>query len=575
VAILKRLVCFFYGLNALAICALAVGLISFNLHPEKLHTHRSPAILAASACFAVLIAICSAMAWYTLRKGMPSARFWVIVPSLFFLATAAAEILRYSAHPRPISLLFLLSLGLAGPVVAWSKGSRAVTSGVAPIPKIKGDGTSTLLNHCGALFSIASYIGSLILWNRWLQSQGLPIVHRGLVQVILVSLVATFCHELGHAGIGIAFKMKLRAFVVGPFIFRIEDGSWKFNFNPAGFLSIGGATGVVPTSATQPPWQQLAMIAAGPATNFYFGMLSGGVAIALTKGADGVPAYVYPLALFAIINFVDCFTNLIPLRTATGYSDGAQMYQILSGGPWAAYHRSMSVVSASLVTPLRPRDFDMEALDIASQTINVGFKGVLLRLFKFSHFLDCGLLTEAGQAIKEAEAIYEKPGTKLPADIHTVFIFANAYVRRDAAAARTWWDRMVAMKPKKFGVDYWLASSWLASSALQWISGNSTQANEDWAKARDKAAKLPAAGAYEFDRYRCTLLRRVLDGDTTPPETIQSTREWKPESAGILNGAPVGSEARATPVAALQEPNYSFSYLQPRTGEMKKWSPDE
>ena len=576
-AILKRVVCFFYGLHALAFSALAVGLFSSNSRLAKLHSPSSPAVILAFGCASALIAVCFGMSWYTLRSARPSARFWVIVPSLFFLATAVGQILRHPAHPNPLSLLFLLSLGLAGPFVAWSKKSRTVTTGTALIPKIKGDGTSNLLNKCGVVFSIVSYIGSLILWNRWLHSQGLPVAHRGLVQVILVSLVATFCHELGHAVIGIAFKMKLRAFMVGPFIFRIDDGRWKFNFNPAGFLSIGGATGVVPTSAVQPPWQQLTMIAAGPATNFYVGILSGALAIALTKNPDGAPAYVYPLALFAIINLVDCFTNLISLRTATGYSDGAQMYQILSGGAWAAYHRTMSVVSASLVTPLRPRDFDMEALDTAAQTIDQGVKGILLRLFKFSHFLDCGLLKEAGQAIKEAETIYNKPGTKLPAELHTVFIFAYAYVLRDAAGARTWWDRMVEMKPKKFGVDYWLASS-----ALQWISGNSTQANEDWTKAKEKAVKLPAAGAYEFDRFRCMLLRRLLDGAETPPETVHPAREWKPESAGILNGSPAGSVAgsvvasvaQAAPLAPLQEPDYSWSYLQPQTREMKTWAPD-
>jgi hypothetical protein len=187
-------------------------------------------------------------------------------------------------------------------------------------------------------------------------------------------------------------------------------------------------------------------------------------------------------------------------------------------------------------------------------------------------------MKEAGEAIKDAEAVCNKPGTKLPTNLHTTFVFAYAYVLRDAAAARTWWDRMVAMKPKKLGVDYWLASS-----ALQWISGNATQGNEDWDKAWDKASKLPAAGACEFDRYRCTLLRRVLDGDATPPEIVQPDREWSPAPAGILNGSavapvvasPATQAVQAAPDAALEEPSYSYSYLQPQTREMKTWSPTE
>lgn len=563
-AILKRILSFFYGLYALALGAAAVALFSANPRLAQLHSHYSPAAIAAFACVAVLLAICFGAAWYTVRKGLPSARFWAIVPSLLFSA-AAVGALRHHPDPHPLRALFYLSLGLTGLIVTWRKQSRAVSTGTAPIPKIKGDGTSNLLNHAGALFSIASYIGSLMLWNQWLRSQGLPVAHSGLVQVIVVSLVATFFHELGHASIGLAFKMKLRAFVVGPFLWRIQEGRWNFKFQPAGFLSLGGATGVVPTSAVQPAWQELVMIAAGPVTNFYFGILSGVLALAFTRQPDVYAAYIYPLALFAIINFVDCFTNLIPLRSATGYSDGAQIYQILSKGPWAAYHRTISVVTASLVTPLRPRDFDMEAVEQASQGISEGIPGLLLRLYKHSHFLDCGRLQDAGEAIKEAEAIYNKPGIKLPAELHTVFVFASAYVLRDAAAARKWWDRMVAMRPTRRNVDYWRASS-----ALHWIEGNQTQANEDWSKCNEKALQLPAAGAYEFDRFECGLLRLVLDGDMTPPEIVEPAREWKPAPAGTVNGAVV----QAPSVETLAEPELPWSYLQPRSGEMKHWSPE-
>ena len=563
-AILKRLLCFFYGLQAVGAGAIAVALFSTGPRVAKLHEHYSSATIAAVACAAALLAVCFGMAWYTVRKGLPSARFWVIVPSLFFLALVGASLFR-PAHAHPLLTLLWLALAVTGPIVTWGKQSRAVSTGTAPIPKLKGDGTSRLLNHAGALFSIASYIGSLMLWNQWLRSQGLPVAHSGLVQVIAVSLVATFFHELGHASIGLAFKMKLRAFVVGPFLWRIQEGRWNFKFQPAGFLSLGGATGVVPTSATQPAWQELAMIAAGPTTNFYCGLLTGGLAVAFTRQPEVYAAYIYPLALFAIINFVDCFTNLIPLRTGTGYSDGAQIYQILSHGPWAAYHRTNSVVTASLVTPLRPRDFDMEALEQASQGISEGMPGLLLRLYKHSHFLDCGRMQEAGQTIKEAEAIYDKPGMKLPAELHTVFVFSSAYVLRDAAAARKWWDRMTAMKPTRHNVDYWRASS-----ALHWIEGNLTQANEDWAKCNEKALELPAAGAYEFDRFECCLLRRVLDGDTTPPEIVEPTHAWKPAPAGTVNGAVV----QAPSVGTVPEPEPQWSYLQPQSGEMKQWSPE-
>jgi len=561
-AIVKRVLSFFYSIQVIFFAAVVYFLYAPSPRLMRLHAHTSPGVIALAAATSAAFAFLFAAAWYTVRRGMASARYWVILPSLFYLGAAGAALLP-RVHASFLMTLLFLGVGVAGPLVTWRKQSRAVSTGTAPIPKIKGDGTSDLLNHAGAFFSIVSYLGSLMLWNQWLRSQGLPVAHRGLLQVIALSMVATFFHELGHASIGLAFKMRLRAFIVGPLFWRIDEGRWKFKFNLAGFLSLGGATGAVPTSATQPAWQQLTMIAAGPATNFYLGIMSGALAVAFTNRPELYAVYMYPLALFAIINFVDCFTNLIPLRTATGYSDGAQIYQLLSNGPWAAYHRTISVVSSSLVTPLRPRDYDMEALTQASQGISEGLVGLRLRLFKYNHFLDCGRLQEAGQAIKEAEAIYDKPGTKLPTELHTAFVFASAYVLRDASAARAWWQRMAALRPTRFNVDYWLASS-----ALQWIEGNLAQANEDWAKCNDKAIKLPATGAYEFDRYLCSLLHRVMVGDMTPPEIVEPMPVQKPTPAGTLNEVAV----QAPPVGTSSEREYQWMYLQAQTKEMRALS---
>jgi hypothetical protein len=560
-AIVKRVLCFFYAVQTLFFCAVLFFLLSPNARIQQLLARSSRVGIAIAVVLAVAMAVPFAGAWFTVRKGHPSARFWVILPSLFFLIAAAGGLLaplmphRAHAHANPLLGLFLLALAIAGPLVTWRKQSRAVSTAAPAIPKIKGDGTNDLLNKAGYVFSIVSYLGSLMLWDAWLRSQGLPPMRRGIVAVIATSLVATFFHELGHALIGTAFHMKLRAFVVGPFQFRIVEGRWMFNFNAAGFLSMGGVTGLVPSSASQPPLQELAMIAAGPLTNLYMGLLAGGLAIACTSDPTAYLGYMYPLALFAIINLVDCFTNLIPLRTATGYSDGAQIYQILGGGSWAAYHRAMGVVSSSLVTPLRPRDYDMNVLELAAQGISEGVIGLRLRLFRYQHLLDCGNLAGAGEALKEADAMHEASPPKEIGALHTVFVFGYAYVLHDAAAARRWWDRMAASKRKLLNVDYWRSAS-----ALHWIEGDLAQANEDWTKANAKAEKLPFAGAYEFDRSCCKLLRRVLDGDMTPPEIVEPARKEFPVTPVIYPAA----TAPAPRVAAEEEYEYSFMRGLPR-----------
>jgi hypothetical protein len=302
--------------------------------------------------------------------------------------------------------------------------------------------------------------------------------------------------------------MKLRAFLVGPFQWRIRDGKWEFRFNLMGILSAEGATGVVPARADFPRRNFLCMVAAGPLANF----LTGAVAlwIACTAASDSRPQIQGLFALFGALSLVLGAITLIPIRTRNNYSDGATMYQFLSNGPWRDFRRAVAVVGASLVTPLRPRDYDMQSILRAARDITRGEQALLLRLFAHSYYLDEGKTLDAGEALREAELIYQQSASNIPAELYPVFVFGNAYVRRDAAAARHWWGRMEAMKPTRFNADYWRAHS-----ALHWIEDNQQVANASWEKSNTMVQHLPKAGAYEFDRYCSSLLRKALDESST------------------------------------------------------------
>ena len=324
------------------------------------------------------------------------------------------------------------------------------------------------------------------------------------VTFVLVLLVITILHELGHTVTGLALGMRLRAFVVGPFQWRVRGGKWNFQFKLTDILSGGGATGVVPATADFPRSRYLVMTAAGPLVNLLTGIIA--LMIAFAAEANSSVQGGGRLALFGALSVTLCAFNLVPFKTGDNYSDGANIYQLLSRGPWSDFHAVVAVVGSSLVTPLRPRNYDIGAIRRAAQCIGDGKQALLLRLYAYIHFLDEGMDVEAGQALMDAESIYHKSAADIPAELHTEFVFGNAYVRRDAAAAREWWTRMEAKKPTRFNEDYWRASS-----ALHWIEGNLREANEAWEKCKVLAQELPEAGAYEFDRYCCLLLRRVLD----------------------------------------------------------------
>jgi Zn-dependent protease len=296
----------------------------------------------------------------------------------------------------------------------------------------------------------------------------------------------------------------LRMFLVGPFQWRIRDGKWKFEFLLARFFSAGGATAVVPTNPKQSKWIYIALIAAGPAASLAAGLIS----LLLVFSAKGRPyEQAWELfALCAVLSLAAVLVNLIPMRPESFYSDGAQIYQLITGGPWADLHQAISVVQASVVTPLRPRDYDIAAIQRAELFFVRGHQALILRLIASFYYQDIGDCAEAASSISEANRIFDESPFEIRPETQVAIVFQNAFLRRDANSARTWWDRMEAKKPTHFGVDYWLARS-----ALLWVEGNLTEAREAWEKGNALAQRLPDAGDYNFDRDRATKLRQALD----------------------------------------------------------------
>src|SRR5438445_511202 len=195
------------------------------------------------------------------------------------------------------------------------------------------------------------------------------------VSALLVGLIITTLHEFGHTATGLALGMKLRAFIAGPFQWRMCDGKWEFQLKPTEILSGGGATGVVPATAHFPCWSYLVVTAAGPLVTLLTGMLA--LWIAFRAQANSAVQAGGLLALFGAWSLALCACNLLPFRTKDNYSDGAGICQFFSNGPWADFHRAVMSIGSSLVTALRPRDYDIKAIQRAAHSITQGKQGLL------------------------------------------------------------------------------------------------------------------------------------------------------------------------------------------------------
>lgn len=402
----------------------------------------------------------------------------------------------------------MLAVGLATMAAFWHRTAEAAKKAAAGPAKNAGDGTHPLVDKLVWVVCLAALVAGMEGWWRWSRAVQLP--QAGwlptLIDGVMAGLAMVLVHDLGHILMGKAVGMRVRAFVVGPWQWREREGRWRFYFRPKDVLATGGATALVPTDPRQPKGRLMAMIAAGPAASLVTGLLALGFLLAAPGHAwAGEWAL---LALFATFSLTAAVMHLAPFRTRTGYSDGALLVQLLSGGAWGDYQRAVGMAGAMTLTAMRPRDLDILGMDRAAGGIRKGVRAVRLRLMEFGYYVDSGQMREASRALNEAQEAALGSEDQMPAEFDAEFVFGKALVQRDAEGTRAWWERLEAKQGAPRNANYWLARA-----ASLWMEGKTTEAKEAWERGNVLAQRLPAAGAYEAARDRYAMLRRELDAD--------------------------------------------------------------
>jgi hypothetical protein len=474
--------------------------------------HLPPNILSAVIRIALpVLGIVYGVACWTFWMAKPSARGWGLAASGTNAALGCLFLYmdrRFLNEPTTAFLnpdALLLGIGIAGIIAFRRRDLIKAEQLMQPLP---GDGTNAIVNRAIWIAGAGGFISAMTWWWRWAEANGLVWVRSSffhdLFLFLLLEMLMVAIHEFGHAAAAAALDMKLRAFIVGPFQWRVREGRWEFRFILSGFLAIGGATAVAPRDPNRPLWRDISMVAAGPLVSLAAGL----AVLCVTLAAPGHRWQQdwLPLAFFSTLSLFTAVLNLIPFRTKAFYSDGARIVQLLSGGPWVDLHRAFAAAAATTVSPLRPRDYDIDAILRAGSSISVGQQALHLRLLAASYYLDRGCIADATRALAEAEAVYRESASDIPAELHTPFIFGKAYLEHDAEGTRLWWERMQAKKPTRHNADYWIARS-----AFLWSEHRLPEAREAWEKGNALVQQLPHAGAYETDRDQFALLQKELE----------------------------------------------------------------
>jgi Zn-dependent protease len=461
----------------------------------------------------VLLASLNGIAWWSIRTGKKSARIWALAASATLLLTGiglwSLDLYlntRFATGLMPLFAWIIgghVLVGLAG-IIAFSSPHSALAD--AHPPRIAGDGTHRYLDTIGIILQVGATLWLMNFYSRWGYERALPIAH-GLdtwVQWFAVIIIATLFHESGHALTGIALGMKLRAFVIGPFQFRVIEERWRFAFRPTQLLAFSGAAGLVPSDPRESRWNEVAVIAAGPLVN----LLTGAVAAALAYSAVGAPwvsLWEY-FALFATVSLVAGVVNLIPLRPESLYSDGARILQIFRRGPLSDYQRAARIAQSGSVSRTRPGDFDIAAINRASAHFTTGEVGLLLRLWATEYYLDRGDLLQARMAFAQAEEVYENSASGIRAALVSCLVVNAALIRHDAEATRRLWLAMQMKHIESMDTNYLLAEC-----AFHWSENRFDLARETWKAGMQKLAGLPDVGGCNYDRDCFARLKEIIE----------------------------------------------------------------
>jgi hypothetical protein len=513
-AILRNLVRVIFGLQALAFLPVMPAMIYYVSKRGLPNSHVSlQSLYMIAALFSAAGAI-YAMALFTMRRGWPSMRIWGIAASALNLLFLAPLILVRHTTAVNVGWLFPLA-GAAGFYLFLSRDSAvSIAAGTgSKNSRIQGDCTNAVMDIRVWLLASAGWIYGEIWCIRFLHENDIW-YPRGLAlyfEYSLMLMLSIAVHEFGHAFGGWSVGMKLRLFAFGPFSWQVRDGKWEFKFDSRKLFPESGATGNVPRGPEHQVWQSLLMIAAGPLINIGTGLIAVGLAVTLDSNSPLNSGGA--MLMFGVASLVGGATNLLPFRVGATYSDGARLLQLLNGGPAADIYFAQSFISSSLVTALRPADYDMELIERAAAAAQ-GQQLMVLRLCQCQHYLDLQQTEQAQEAFARVESVYEAWQASVPAGLLPSMVFAAAYVKRDALEARRYWTRMEELEKKTKNPVRRNADYWIAECALHWSERRFDLANVAWQRGALLANRLPAAGAYDFDRSKYLVMQAELEQHT-------------------------------------------------------------
>jgi hypothetical protein len=501
--ILRTVLRWFFAIEASAIFVGLLGLARLDYAVHLTHRYR------ASSVMLLILAVI-----FTLSLG-------VLAASTAWRMKRADRWTRRAGLAASVMNLAVFPVGTVMAIAGIFCFTRKLNDAELAAPQhqpVPGDGTgkhARIILFGAQMVCIWAAGGFLLPWaaGRWMHGNHMA-WPATLGTIALAIYGSVLIHELGHFTLGRAVGFCAVGFRVGCFELRVRGGRWRFRFSAAGFLS--GHTAMVPRYDGRLRERGMMMIAGGPLASAALALTGGAVLLTLPNLPYGIGGGLLLLSIFAAFDFL---FNLLPMASGVNYSDGARLWQLWRGGPWAEYLCSIHYIGLSRTTPMRPGEWPREMVErmaaFAEQLPDPA--GVLVCVSQ--HYEDAGDLERAAHFLAQA-CERMRPKTELASDIARERAYFAAFYRSDASEGARW----LAEAPP----DLSLAAHWRARTAVLLASKELQAAEEAWRKGGEIVAKLRQTGLYDPERRHFRELGLALS--RIPQPTEKSTAALKTRS---------------------------------------------
>jgi hypothetical protein len=465
------------------------------------------ALLVGMWALTVLAGIAAALAWRSMKHGGPWARRWGFAASILTLPVL------------PLGTVVGI-LGLIGMLGYQRETPPPLARRNTPV---LGDGTTRLSGFIfvGIQWGFA-WVGFQLLAD-WARRTGLqndtpwPLGVAGAAV-----MAAVLVHEFGHFLAGWACRFRLCGFRVGPVGWDYREGRWHFKWRADGLLG-GGSTAMAPTLAEGIRERAMFFVAGGPVASALLGLL----AASMLLHAPGSPwrHHWYFIGLLACWGLCDFLSNLLPVATAIGYSDGARLWQFWRRGPWSEYLTATYYMTISLSTPMLPRDWPTTMVVNAARFPGRPPEKALAEYLAYMHFEDRGDIESAGRYLNALSQTVQND-EELSEHYALEIAFYSAAYCGNADLGWQWLDK---------GKDPDSADYLRAKAAVLAAEGDLVSARDVWQQGWAIASGLPSTGVYETDRRYYTLIAERWLG--TLPSLAAALNRADPVDSDALPGS--------------------------------------